>query len=513
LERRARLEPLRDKYRNILITSIRSRYAFSLSSNLIKALVSFSTGALIARGLGPDQYGKMMFLLGTFTALRQLFDFGCSMTFFTLLSARQRSWRFVGWYLAWIGVQFLVPLLAVAILLPSTWVDLIWHGEQRSLVIMALLAAYLQYTLWTTIAQMGESQRLTQWVYALSVAVAIFHFLLVAIFWWQEWLDASLILFAVASEWALATVVMVKQLRFPNQTDENYKLRSMFKEFAPYCLPMIPVACFSFVYEFSDRWLLQRYGGSVQQALYAVASQFGLIASLATSSILNIFWKEIAESNDRGERERVIELYRKVSRFLFFVAASIAGFLIPWATDILYLIMGLAYLGGSGAVMLMLLYSVHQNVGAICSVILFATGQVRIQAVVSMVFMASSILTAYFVLATPDEPIPGLGLGSTGLAGKMVIMQLISTNVFALYVARVLRIRFDWIYQPISGLGCIGIGYLSFAATHLLFNVQENIIIGFIVSALIYGFMITVLFWNIPSLIGSNKKELMNLLR
>jgi O-antigen/teichoic acid export membrane protein len=496
-----------------LITSIRSRYAFSLSSNLIKAFVSFSTGALIARGLGPDHYGKMMFLLGTFTALRQLFDFGCSMTFFTLLSARQRSWRFVGWYLAWIGVQFFIPLLAVAILLPSTWFELIWHGEQRSLVFMAFLAAYLQYTVWTTITQMAESQRLTKWVYAVSLGVAIFHFLLVAISWWLEWLDTRLILFAVASEWALATVVVAKQLRFSIQADENYRLRSMLKEFAPYCLPMIPVACFSFVYEFSDRWLMQRYAGSVQQAFYAVASQFGFIVSIATSSILNIFWKEIAESYDRGEQERVTEIYRKMSRFLFFLAATVAGFLIPWSTDILLLTMGISYIGGTGALMLMLLYTVHQSLGQICSVILFTTGQVRTQAVVSMVFMALSILTTYFVLATPDETIPGLGLGATGLAGKMVIMQFISTNVFALYVARVLRITFDWTYQAISGLGCIGIGYISFNATHLLFNVQANIVIGFVVSALIYGIIIILLIWNIPSLIGSNRNEIVNVLR
>ena len=238
-----------------------------------------------------------------------------------------------------------------------------------------------------------------------------------------------------------------------------------------------------------------------------------MIASIATSSILNIFWKEIAESYDRGEQERIRELYRKVSRFLFFLAAAIAGFLIPWSTDILLLTMGIAYLGGTGAFMLMLLYTVHQSLGQICSVILFTTGQARTQAVVSMVFMASSILTAYFVLATPDEPIPGLGLGSTGLAGKMVIMQFISTNVFAFYVAKVLRIRFDWIYQPISGLGCIGIGYLSFNATHMLFDVQANIIIGFVVSALIYVVIITLLIWNIPSLIGSNRNEIVNVLR
>jgi O-antigen/teichoic acid export membrane protein len=130
-----------------MATSIRARFGFSLFANLSKAVVTFGTGLLVARGLGPENYGTMMFPLGTFAAARQLLDMGSSTAFFTLLSQRHRSGRFVVWYLAWLGIQFLVPAVLVGLLFPAAWVELIWKGELRSLVLLAILAAYLQSVL------------------------------------------------------------------------------------------------------------------------------------------------------------------------------------------------------------------------------------------------------------------------------------------------------------------------------------------------------------------------------
>src|SRR5207302_5348904 len=120
-----------------------------------------------------------------------------------------------------------------------------------------------------------------------------------------------------------------------------------------------------FAYEFADRWLLQGYGGSVQQAYYAVSAQFAAIALLATGSILSIFWKEIAEAHHRGDHVRTGMLYKKVSRLLFVIGAVIAGFLLPWAQDLLRLLLGAAYVGGPSTLAIMFLYPIHQSMGQI----------------------------------------------------------------------------------------------------------------------------------------------------
>ena len=276
---------------------------------------------------------------------------------------------------------------------------------------------------------------------------------------------------------------------------------------------MIPYSWIGFAYEFADRWLLQNYGGSVHQAYYAVAFQFGAIAAIATSSFLNVFWKEIAEAHQKGHMERVATLYRKVSRGLFFVAASVAGFLVPWSEDILRLTLGPAYVGGATALTIMFLFPLHQSMGQIGGTMLYATGRVRAQVVIGMLFMASSIVITYFVLAPTDAQPPGFGLGAAGLAGKMVIMQLLAVNVVAFYLAKSLRISFDWAYQPLSGFGCLGVGWLAHGIAQWLPGMILNVWIGMLTAAALYLTMLVGVIWLRPSLAGLSKSEVLSAAR
>lgn len=489
--------------------SIRARFGFSLFTNLSKAVITFGTGMLVARGLGPEQYGTMMFLLGTFAAIRQLLDMGSSSAIFTFLSQGYRSRRFVVWYFSWLGFQFLVTLMAVGLLFPTSWIELIWKGEQRSLVVFAFLAAYMQSTLWSIIQRMGESQRLTHRVQGVAVIVALVHFLLMSLAWWGGWLNVAMIFTLTIIEWMVAVTVIIKQLRFPESTDEIETPRSILAEFWRYCIPLIPYSWFGFAYEFADRWLMQTYAGSVQQAYYSVAYQFGAVAGIATTSILNIFWKEIAEAHHQNNQERASLLYRKVSRGLFFVAAAGAGFLAPWAEPILRLTLGEAYVGGDMTLAVMFFYPLHQSMGQIGGTMALATGRISPYVKMGMVFMASSIVVTYFVLATPGAPLPGLGLGSLGLAGKMVVMQIIQVNAMAYYLSRSLEIKFDWLFQPLAALACLAAGLLAYAVTHTLFDVGSQFWLVLLGAGLLYAVVVLLLVWLAPGLAGMERIDIL----
>lgn len=466
---------------------------------------------LVARGLGPEQYGTMVFLLGTFAAIRQLLDVGSSTAFFTFLSQRHRSRRFVGWYFFWLGFQFLLTLLPIALLFPTSWIELIWRGEQRSLVILAFLAAYMQSVLWSAALQMGESQRLTRRVQGVAVTVALIHFLLVAFVWWSEWLYVRTVFALMVIEWMVATAVIVKQLSFSHLSAEIDTPKSIFAEFWRYCLPLIPFSWLGFAYEFADRWLMQTYGGSVQQAYYSVAYQFGAIASIATASILNIFWKEIAEAHHQNNQERVAALYQKVTRGLFFVAATSAGFLAPWAEPILRFTLGEAYVGGAMALALMFFYPLHQSMGQIGGTMAYATGRISPYVKMGMVVMVLSIVVTYFVLATPDAPLPGLDLGSLGLAGKMVVVQILSVNALAYYLSCSLKIKFDWLFQPVVALTCLAVGLMAYAVMHALFDEGSQIWLAFFGAGLLYAVVVLTLLWFAPGLAGLSRVDLVTI--
>jgi hypothetical protein len=127
--------------------------------------------------------------------------------------------------------------------------------------------------------------------------------------------------------------------------------------------------------------------------------------------------------------------------------------------------------------------------------------------------MALGIVVTYFVLAPPDASSPGFGLGSGGLAGKMVIMQLLAVNVIAIYLARSLQVEFDWVYQPVSLLICLGMGWLAYVIPQWSFGIGAQGWVGMLVSAMFYLMMIIGTVWLTPSLAGLSRNEILALTR
>ncbi|MBI3773325.1 MAG: lipopolysaccharide biosynthesis protein [Gammaproteobacteria bacterium] len=492
--------------------STRTRFVVTVGASLFRALLSFATGMLLARWLGPESYGNMAFLLGTFLGVRQLLDMGSSSAFFTFLSQRSRSKRFVRMYFVWLVIQFLIPLAVVGLIFPSQWIETIWHGEQRGLVLLAFVAAFMQYSVWPAIQQAGESQRQTVWAQGLGVLVAAAHLLAVVLLWWLGMLGLGAIFAAIAVEYMLAAIALHKKYVYASTGEASLAgsmAEPLFRKYLNYCLPLIPYAWIGFAYEFADRWLLQNYGGSVEQAYYAVGAQFAGIALIATSSILRIFWKEIAEAHHQGDYARAGMLYQKVSRLLFLVGAMITGFLVPWAENLLHLMLGTAYVGGAAALAIMFLYPVHQSMGQIGGTMLYATERVSIQVVTGIVFMIASMGVTYLVLAPENAAVPGLGLASEGLALKMVVMQIIQVNVIAYIIARIWSWPFDWIYQPVSLLGCMGLGWVAAMVAGMVSSSFSLLItMGF--AALIYFILVVGFIYSMPWLAGLTRKELVD---
>ena len=431
------------------------RFSVSLFANFMRSGVSFSAGLLVAQGLGPEHYGIMMFLLGTFGAVRQLIDSGSSSAFFTFLSRQERSQKFVLSFFVWLGLQFAVPFLFVAWLFPDELVDLIWKSDQRATVLMAFLASYAQSTLWSVVSQMAEAQRLTRRVQLASLSVTVFYFFAILIFFSFNFLTVELVFLLISLQWLTAVALVGVKLRYRQKWNAGESTRGIFYEFKDYCIPLIPYAWVSFLYEFADRWLLQEFGGAVEQAYYSVAFQFGAIASIATTSILNIFWKEIADSFHRNEKQQLEKLFNRVSRSMVFVASAVGCLLVPWSGEILTLMLDERYSDGQYALMLMLMYPIHQSLGQVSGAVAYATGLVGIYAKLGILMMGVSVAATYWVLADETGLIPGLGLGSKGLAFKMLFMQIISVSLLYHALSKKLSIKVEWSYQIFVPVFCL----------------------------------------------------------
>ena len=141
--------------------SVKKRFAVSFASNALRAGLSFLAGLVVARGLGPGDYGRLMFLLGSFVSIKSLLDLGTSNAFYTFISQAKRPLRYYSFYLLWLAVQFLVTAAAVALLLPDSVVRGMWVGEGRGIILLAFAASFFQQQLWQTVNQIAEAARKT----------------------------------------------------------------------------------------------------------------------------------------------------------------------------------------------------------------------------------------------------------------------------------------------------------------------------------------------------------------
>ena len=454
-------------------------------------------------------------------AIQSLLNMGSSSAFFTHISQRSGGRRIYIVYFAWLALQFAVTLIFVAAIIPTELFERIWLGHSRGMVIFAFIAAFMQAPIWQMVGQIGESARKTIYVQSLNIAVAIAYLLMVGLLSITGHLSVTRILQLLIVQYVVAAVAAYWLLRAgqhePAKADERFK--KIIMELWLYCRPLIGFSAVVFLYTFASNWMLQRFGGSAQQGYFQIASQFASVCLLATTSVLNIFWKEIAEATARDDHVKVGDLYRRVNCGLVMLNATIAGFLLPWSKQIVALLLGPTYADAWPILGIMFLYPIHQSMGQIGGTMFMAQGETRrfsILSIAILLFVSAPIM--YFALAPTDGIyIPGFGLGAIGMACSMVLGNFVGVTIQSWFIARKGGWKFDWLYQCVGIPLIIGLGYLAKMLVGLWWNLEGTNMTALagpvIVAGIIYLMFIVLLLWLFPWLVGAERHEFKRLLR
>lgn len=417
------------------------RFAVTLVANGLRMALSLLTWLMVARALGADGYGNLAFLMGSFGAINLLLDFGSAHAFHTLVSARPRGRRFFAIYLTWtVLVQWGVTALAIVVLLPDDLFARVWFGLSRPLVLLALTATFLTSQMWAMVSQMGEALRQTVLVQTAAVVQAAAHFGLVMAAIALGWLSIGVVLWLLTLEYLLLTIVLGPRLLAGNLAAgtgvQEEAVRGIVREFAIFCKPLAIFGTVGVVYLFADRWLLQNFGGARQQGLFSIGQQIATVSLLATTSIMDVFWKEIAEARAHGDTARASQLYTAVRHALFFYTAWISCGVIPHTQNLLAWSVGSDFEGAWLPLTIMLFYPIHQSLSLVQSTFAYATGKPGAYTRAGILTMVLSIPIAYFLLAPPTARVPGLGLGAIGLSLKLVLLQVLGVVLAAHVLVR-----------------------------------------------------------------------------
>ncbi len=403
--------------------SVSHRFAVTLLAQVAKSGFSFLAGMVVARGLGPHEYGNLAFLLGSFTAIRLVLDVASGQAFFTLSAQRPRSRAFYLYYAGWFSLfQLALPILLIVLLLPRAVVDTIWQSESRDRICLAFLATNFQYLLWPQVIQLGEVVRRTTIAQSLTIAISLVQFTVISLLYLMDALTLRLYLVTISAAVAMGGLTAFFLLPRPWHTDvPPERFSAVFREFSAFCKPLIISMALQAFSGWTEVWLLQRYAGSVAQGFFALGLQISQIGLLATASLQNIFWREVAELEGSGENVRIHDVYLKTSRALLLTAGIPIAFMLPWSAQIVGLLLGPKYTGAAPIIAVMMLYPVAQTIVTLAIVMFSVMRQTHMLAVFSSGYALLYMTASYFLLASPDAPIPGLGLGAMASGIKLTL--------------------------------------------------------------------------------------------
>lgn len=514
--------------------SLKKRFVFKLVANVIGVLLGLITVSFVPRALGPEQFGKFEFITNNFKLIFDTLALQVPVAYFNWVSRKGHkedtdiASGMTLYFSLGIGVLFgLVVALAQLLGLNTfLWPEVapVYLWEAFAFTLMVFFYQFLVYLSDGKSLTVGlEKIRLLQNILKCLTLVGL---VLLSLMNLQSYflaqmtvVGATVVMSAVwlkhQGAWRTAAL---KVWAFPHNEVRRYA--SFVLEYAR---PLTFLMLSGFIFLYFDRWFLQMIGGSAQQGFFGLSDRLGQIAFVFTSAITPLLTREFALAHEEQNRERLVSLFERIRVFLF-IATVTSCFLSVQSATIVGIIGGDKFKGAIVPIALMALYPIHQTFGQLSGSLMVATGQTGLYAKIGIVMMAISLPITYFCIAPASFVIPGLGLGATGLAIKMLVWQLVGTNIQLYCNTRYLGISFSkWLgIQTVLVLVVYGIAYgSSFAVGALDLSgavrlvrtsfISETVVTQsarLILSGLIYLVAVAALLLLVPAIAGLSRKDI-----
>ncbi|MCG9900352.1 MAG: lipopolysaccharide biosynthesis protein [Hydrotalea sp.] len=487
--------------------SLRNRYLAKLGANFFSLTLTIVTIPLITRSLGPKKYGEFYFLYDFFYQLLPLFTFSTSIGFYTKLSQRQNDFGLISFYSR--VILFACGIISVFIL-GSYLFNLnkdIWLDQS---IFFVSAAAGIALVNWINEAlfQVMDANGLTikSEITKISVKVAGLLVIILLIFFFT--LDYSTFYVYQYFVSALLASILIFQIRKEqiynkdswrmSRTDLTFYIR----EFYSYSKPLFIYSMISAIVVVFDKWLLQRYGGGLEQGLFTLSYQIGAVCLLFTSAMTSLITREFSIAHGENQNEELIRLFRRYIPVLYSFVSFISCFIAINSDIVISIFAGDNYQAAYGTMFLMAFYPIHQTYGQLSGALFYASGRTKLYGRIGIFFMLLGIPITYLTIAGTSDY--GFELGSKGLAIKMLLIQFLAVNVQLYFNAKYLKFKF-WKYlmqQIICVFVLLGCSGISKMLTHVIIsnNTYEFLILS--CRGILYILMLVILLIWAPRMFG-----------
>ena len=500
------------------MSEFRKHFSYKLLTNIIRAPMSLLLQSLFPRLLGPGAYGDFNFLTDTAIKFIDFIDSGTSTAFYVKLSSQPDNRPLLRFYWILLIVQIALYLLINGTLIVTGVYTIIWPNQEAFLIFLSAL--YGIGILTTRIGQYTlDANKLTVISERFIIMQLVFSCLLFGIiyqiygavklnFFFQVHILLYIILFI-----GFSIIIKIKTGTFiPRERVGPGDKKILGKYFINYSVPLFFYTLISFVSSLGERWLLQTFGGSIQQGFFGISFKIAGVVLIFTTAMMPLLMRDFSIFFGKAESQYIGERYSKYSRLLYSVVTVFAVCIFFNADFIVNIIGGPEFKSAKPILMVMAFYPVHQTLGQINGTIFYASHRVRLYTLMGMIGFLVSLLVSFFLIAPPQYF--GLNMGAMGLAIGWVVVQILIVNVSLAVNSKYLKTSYWFLFfhQIIAFIVLFFLGKLiSFGLDHII--TPQAGLLRCIIFSTVYGIAMVSLLFSFPSLFAfRNKTEFLSLL-
>jgi len=499
------------------VQSLKKRYAAKLSTNLIGLLIGLATATIIPRGLGPKGYGDFSFLNNFFIQLIPFFTFSTSFGFYTKLSSRNNEFGLVSFYgrITAIAISLLFVFFLISKAVGTT--NLFWPDQSINFILMAILFVSIS-SIATILQQISDARGITVSTEIAKIIIRVFGLILILALFSTNKLSLTNFYYYHYFILLILNSVFIYLLYksgfslFQNWRLSRSQLKSYFREFYSYSQPLFLYGFVGVFIALFDRWILQKYGGSIQQGYFGLSVRVGALCFLFTGAMTSLITREFSIAHIKNNIIEMKRLFRRYVPMLYSIVTFIGCFIAVQSENVTYFLGGNQFSSAALPMTILAFYPIHQTYGQLNGSVFYASGRTKLYSKIGMTFRVLGLPIAFFALA-PSEYL-GLNAGATGLAVKIVLVQFIGVNVQLFYNAKLLKLNFIkyFAHQLIIISLLISISFLSKLLIDSFSVFSASRIINFLSSGVLYSSIVVILVLIFPLIFGLYRRDINNIM-
>ena len=489
--------------------NLRKDYFFKIITNIFRIPISFLLQSIFPRILGPIQYGNFEFLNDSFTRILTFLESGNTLAFYTRLSSNKSDYKLIKFYKIIVLLTILIIFLILFIICYFNFNIYLWPNQTITTLILVTILVILVY-ISNILIRILDSFLLTISIEKLKVIhIAITFLIFVFFYFWTNSININyfiLIQICLQIFLILGSIYIINNnynsVVFIKETLTSLNIKFYIQYFYKYSSPLFIFSVFALIFGFGDRWLLQKFGGSIQQAYFSLAQKTGAFIFIFTSAVIPLYIRENSKHFYNSDHFKMAESYIKNIKLFMFLTIFLSTIISFNSKYILLLIGGDSFSDANNLFILMSFYPIHQTLGQLNGVLYYSTNRTKIFTKVGLFSLPLGFLFS-FILIAPYKYY-GFNLGSIGLAIQMLIIQFVNQNILLFKNCQYLKISFLNLFlnQLSTIIIFLTFGFVSIYLLQFI-NISNKFIFLCFFSIFLFLFSIIVLLIN-PKLIGLN---------